>query len=880
MGKTLVIAEKPSVAADLARSLPGTFKKREGYLESDGHVVTWALGHLLTLAEPEEYDPRYKKWRTADLPILPSAFKLKPADARSSKQLALVLKLLRRADVERVVNACDAGREGELIFAYLWQTAGVNKPVERLWISSLTQQAIRDGLSRLRPAAELNRLEQAARSRAEADWLVGMNATRAATVRGRAALGGVVSLGRVQTPTLALLTRRERKIQAFVPEDYWLVGATIATPERASYPGHWFAGETTRLPTAERATAIVGRVRGQPGLVASVERREQTEAPPLLYDLTSLQRDANRRFGFSAARTLRAAQALYEQRKALTYPRTNSRYLTSDLIPRLKPTAQTLVSISQYQAPARYVLGLETLPLRRVVDDARVSDHHAIIPTTAEHAVEQFHPDEQQVFDLVARRFLAVFHPAVRYARTTVVTEVAGETFRTRGRVTLEAGWRGVYGTVPDEPTPAPDDEEERAELPPLAPGQAVRCVEAESEQRTTKPPPRYNEATLLSAMETAGKRIDDETLREAIKDSGLGTPATRAEIIETLLRREYLERTGKELTPTPKGLQVITLLESHPLTSAELTGTWEQRLHGIEQGNDDRRSFMRDIADFTRQTVEQLASLQTGELRPERAELGLCPRCGAQTGSIIRENSKAFGCTSWKSKDEPGCGFVIWKQVAGRTLTPEVVRQLLETGRTSEVLGGFKSRAGKSFRARLLLDPGGQVTFDLPTRPWREGGAEGSGVRGTEAPSVNLAPRKGRSARTRPVAGGGSAASSTTTSRNGSMAPVEPRDAEATARRAPAGSRAREEQAAAQSPPLAGAPRPPAPVVDGVDPAPYLRAAGLEVIDKRPAGALWVVDGDPPSPAVTALRVHGVRLRFAQKGGRLTKHRPAWFMR
>ncbi|HVG98092.1 MAG TPA: DNA topoisomerase 3, partial [Chloroflexota bacterium] len=731
MTKTLVVAEKPSVGQDLAKTLPGTFKKHEGYLEADGYVVTWAVGHLVTLAEPDEYDARYKKWRKADLPILPEAFKLAPADERAGKQLAVIQGLMRRPDVDRVINACDAGREGELIFAYIWQTAGVDKPVERLWISNLTARAIRDGFEHLRPAAEMARLEEAARSRAEADWLIGMNATRAATIRGRSALGGVVSLGRVQTPTLALLANRESEIRAFVPEDYWLVGATFevrdGARDGARYVGRWFRGEQTRLDAAAEAEAIVARVEGKPGAVAAAERKEQSEAPPLLYDLTSLQRDANRRFGFAASRTLRAAQSLYEDKKALTYPRTSSRYLPGDLVPQLKATAETLEPHGAYADAARYVLGLDALPLRRVVDDAKIGDHHAIVPTVATHAVEGFSPDEQRIFDLVARRFLAVFHPPARYARTTVITEVEGETFRTQGRVTLEVGWRGVYGAVPDEPGQPQEDEEERGELPQLTPGQSVRCVAAESEQRTTTPPPRYNEATLLSAMETAGKLVDDEALREALKERGLGTPATRAEIIETLIRRQYVERHGKDLTPTPKGMQVIALLGSHPLTSADLTGDWEKRLNEIEQGRVDRPGFMHGIEDFTRSTVEQIVNLDPGDLRPERAELGLCPRCGAETGEVIRENRRAYGCTSWKSAAEPGCGFVIWKTLAGRTISAEEARQLLANGRTDDVLAGFRSKAGRPFRARLLLDAEGKVTFDMPARPGGKGAADGA---------------------------------------------------------------------------------------------------------------------------------------------------------
>jgi DNA topoisomerase-3 len=715
--KTLVIAEKPSVARDLTDALPGTFENHDSYYESEDTVITFAVGHLVELIAPEEYDERFKKWRMDDLPIIPDEFRLHARDKKAEKQLKVIHKLLQRDDVGTVVNACDAGREGELIFAYIYETSGVDKPVERLWINSLTKTAIKEGFEHLRPGEQLRQLEAAARSRSEADWLVGMNATRAATIRGRAWVGGVVSLGRVQTPTLALLVKREREIQAFVPEPYWLVHAEFDP----RYEGLWFEGDETRLKEAKRAEEIAAKVSGKDGVVESVERKEQSERAPLLYDLTSLQRDANRRFGFSARRTLQAAQSLYEDKKAITYPRTSSRWLSGDLVPQLKPTAATLQPIGEYAAGARYVLDLQQLPLGRVVNDSKVDDHHAIIPTDVEHDVSRFSPDERRIFDLIARRFLAVFHPPARYARTTVVTLVEEERFRSRGKVTLEAGWRGVYGLLSDadaqQQRQDEEGENESAELPPLEQGQKVRCASAEVEAKETKPPPRYSEATLLSAMETAGKLIDDEELREAMKESGLGTPATRAETIETLIRREYIERAGKDLTPTPKGLQVITMLEEHPLTSPELTGNWEKRLTDIEHGTDDRAKFIDDIADFTRATVEKIAELDKEKLRPERVELGLCPRCGAETGEIIRENSKAYGCTSWKSREETGCGFVIWKRVAGRTITPELARQLLAEGRTKEVISGFKSRAGKPFRARLVLNGEGKVEFDFPAR-------------------------------------------------------------------------------------------------------------------------------------------------------------------
>jgi DNA topoisomerase-3 len=762
MAKTLVIAEKPSVGRDLAGALDGPFQRRKlddikpkrgrkkveeetaeeavekatskpkatrttrdeaVFLESDDYVITWAVGHLVQLAEPEEYDEKWKKWRMADLPIVPpNGFKLVPRDAKAKKQLKLIETLLKREDIDLVINACDAGREGELIFAYVYESVfGASPtsesrplPVERLWISSMTKQAIREGFEKLRPGEQMNSLELAARSRSEADWLVGMNATRAATIRGRAWVGGVVSLGRVQTPTLGMIVKREREIQAFVPEPYRLVHATFQPP----YQGLWFEGDETRIfGDLSRADQIVAKVSGQDGTVEKVERKEQSERAPLLYDLTSLQRDANRRYGFSARRTLQAAQSLYEGKKAITYPRTSSRYLSGDMVPQLKPTAGTLEPISDYTKAAEYVLALDQLPLQRVINDAKVDDHHAIIPTDVDHDVDAFTPDERRVFDLVARRFLAVFHPPARYARTTVITLVEEERFRTRGKVTLEAGWRAVYGVEPDHERQSEEEEKEGGEIPALQEGQTVRCIAAEIEDKMTRPPPRYTEATLLSAMETAGKLIDDEELREAMKDSGLGTPATRAETIEVLIRREYIERVGKDLQATPKGIQVISMLEENKLTSPELTGDWEHKLAEIENGQGDRVKFMKGIADFAKETVDQIAALDKEKLRPERVELGPCPRCGAVTGEIIRENSKAYGCTSWKSREETGCGFVIWKKVASRTLTPEIARQLIEERRTREVLSGFRSRNGKPFRARLVLNDEDKIEFEFPVR-------------------------------------------------------------------------------------------------------------------------------------------------------------------
>jgi DNA topoisomerase III len=722
MGKTLVIAEKPSVGRDLTKALPGQFTKHEGYLESDSHVVTWAVGHLVQLAEPDEYDAKYKKWRMADLPIVPDRFKLVVRDERSRKQMTVITKQLKRDDVDEVINACDAGREGELIFAWTYEKAAARKPVERLWLSSMTAKAIKDAFGSLRPGREMARLEQAARSRSEADWIVGMNATRAATIRLRSSFDGAVSLGRVQTPTLAILARREEEIRAFVPEPYWLVDATFEPTGGESgraYQGRLHVGANPRLKTAQDAEAVVSAVRGQSGEITKLEKSTKSERAPLLYDLTSLQREANTRFGFSARRTLAAAQRLYEEHKALTYPRTNSRFLTTDMAAEIKPIASLLGSSREYAKAAAYVTGLDVLPLGRVVNDAKVTDHHAIIPTNSEHRVEKMSDDDRRIYDMVVRRFLAVFHPEAVFENTRLETTVAEHVFRTRGRVLVVAGWRGVYGEGLDGDRNA-DDEDEGTDqtLPKLDQGEAVDTRKVESAEKETKPPRRYSDASLLAAMETAGKLLDDEELREAMKDSGIGTPATRAAIIERLIDVGYIERDGRSLVCTEKGLNVIRLLDEHPLTSPSLTGDWENRLEKIEQGAESREMFMRDIAAFAGETVIELDK-KLKEVRIPRANLGPCPVCGHD----IVENRKGFSC--W-SREDPGCGFVIWKSKAGKTLPAAVARELISRGRTEKPVTGFKGRSGRSFRARLALmqtdDGKWRVEFD---EPWAREGAK-----------------------------------------------------------------------------------------------------------------------------------------------------------
>jgi DNA topoisomerase III len=697
MSKTLVIAEKPSVGRDLAGALPGAFvqSKDKTHLVGEEYVITWAVGHLVGLADPESYDERLKKWRFADLPIVPPKFKLVPNDDKAKKQLQAVHRLMKDDDVALIVNACDAGREGELIFAYLYETSGVTKPVKRLWLNSMTRKAIEAAFQELRDGDEMRLLEEAARSRSEADWLVGMNATRAASIRLRAAFDGAVSLGRVQTPTLALVARREQEIRAFVPEPYWLVEADFAASGERLYSGRYLGGK--RIPEDD-ANRVVGDCRGQAGVVTKLEKKEEREAHELLYDLTSLQRHANTLFGFSARRTLAAAQRLYEEHKAITYPRTSSRFLTSDMIGEIKPTASLVGRNGKYSEAAAYVTRLDKLPLGRVVNDKKVEDHHAIIPTRSEHALDKMGPDESRVYDLVAKRFLAAFHPEAVYERTRVETTVAEHVFRTSGRVLLRAGWKSVYGEEAAKPARAEEDSGGDQLLQVLHEGEGVDTRAVEALRKETQPPRRYTEASLLAAMETAGKQIDDAQLREAMKDSGIGTPATRAAIIERLIQVGYVEREGRALHATEKGIHVISLLGEHPLTSAELTGNWERRLGMIEQGEDTRPAFMSDIVKFTTDTVAELDKLKG--VRVERANLGPCPVCGRD----VIENRKGYSC--W-TKDDPGCGFVIWKKKASKILPVSVVRELMETKRTAKPVPGFKGRSGRSFSAKLKLEQG-----------------------------------------------------------------------------------------------------------------------------------------------------------------------------
>ncbi len=695
MGKKLIIAEKPSVANDVARALGG-FTRRGEYFESDEYVLSSAIGHLLELVAPEQYEVKRGKWSFAHLPVIPPHFDLRPIE-KSAGRLKLLLGLIKRKDVDGLINACDAGREGELIFRYIQRHAASRKPVQRLWLQSMTQPSIREGFERLRTDREMHPLADAAVSRSESDWLVGINGTRAMTAF-NSKDGGFykTTVGRVQTPTLAILVEREQRIKSFVARDYWEVHGTFEG-RGGAYPGRWFDerferkdddpdARAERLWDQARAEAIRAKCLGKPGLVTE-ESKPTTQAPPLLYDLTSLQREANGRFGFSARATLSLAQALYERHKVLTYPRTDSRALPEDYVGPVKKTLDMLrgkTATTRGYAPfVDKILGEGWVrPNKRVFNNEKISDHFAIIPTL--QAPKHLSEAEHKLYDLVTKRFLAVFFPSAEFLVTTRITRVEGEPFKSEGRVMVQAGWLAVYGKEaadPDTPTLAP------------VPDGSAKTVAVEVQANQTKPPARYTEATLLSAMEGAGKLVEDEELREAMREKGLGTPATRASIIEGLIYEDYVHRTGRELQPTAKAFDLVYALDKFgidELRSPELTGTWEFKLKQMEQGRLRRKEFMEHIVETTRDLVERV---KRGTLADDTISTLTvkCPKCGGS----VNENYKKFQCAS--------CDFAIWKVIAGRRIESEEVEALITT-RAIGPLQGFRSRIGRPFAAMLKL--------------------------------------------------------------------------------------------------------------------------------------------------------------------------------
>jgi DNA topoisomerase-3 len=722
MTKTLVIAEKPSVAQDIVRALTpiaGKFDKHDDHFENERYVVTSAVGHLVEIQAPEEFDVKRGKWSFANLPVIPPRFDLKPVEKTKSR-LNAVVKLAKRKDVSELINACDAGREGELIFRLIEQYAGgakpLGKPVQRLWLQSMTPQAIRDGFNQLRSNAQMQGLADAARSRSEADWLVGINGTRAMTAFNSQGGGFfLTTVGRVQTPTLSLVVEREEKIRKFISRDYWEIHANFAA-QAGHYPGKWFDPQWKKNPedpeqradrvwSAEQARAIADAARGQAASV-SEESKPTTQAPGQLFDLTSLQREANSKFGFSAKTTLALAQALYERHKALTYPRTDSRALPEDYVPVAQQTFEMLANSGMaHLAPhARTALnGGYIKPNKRIFDNAKVSDHFAIIPTL--QAPGELSEAEQKLYDLVVRRFMSVFFPSAEYLVTTRISKVeqAGQTqhFKTEGKVLVKPGWLAIYGKEIASEVEGAKEGDKGQNLVPVQPGERPLANEVDAKALRTKPPARYSEATLLGAMESAGKQIEDETMRQAMQEKGLGTPATRAATIEGLLLEKYMLREGREIIPTAKAVQLMTLLrglEVKELARADLTGEWEYKLAQMEKGLLPRATFMQEIAAMTERIVKKAKEYDRDTIPGDYARLQApCPNCAG----VVTENYRRYACIG-KDGAEP-CGFSFGKSPAGRTFEPHEAETLLATHKIGP-LEGFRSKAGWPFTSDIVL--------------------------------------------------------------------------------------------------------------------------------------------------------------------------------
>ena len=745
MSKTLVIAEKPSVAQDIVRALTpvvGKFDKHDDHFENERYIITSAVGHLVEIQAPEEFDVKRGKWSFAHLPVIPPRFDLKPVEKTKSR-LAAVVKLARRKDVTHLINACDAGREGELIFRLIEQYAGgakgtLGKPISRLWLQSMTPQAIRDGFNQLRSDQQMQGLADAARSRSEADWLVGINGTRAMTAF-NSRDGGffLTTVGRVQTPTLSLVVEREEKIRAFVSRDYFEVHASFAA-QAGQYLGKWFdpqfkksddpEARADRLWDAQTAQQIADAVRGKPASVRE-ESKPSTQASPLLFDLTSLQREANGKFGFSAKTTLALAQALYEKHKALTYPRTDSRALPEDYLPVARQTFEMLAhSHMAHLAPyAQQALQNNYVrQTRRVFDDSKVSDHFAIIPTT--QAPSGLSEAEQKLYDLVVRRFMAVFFPNAEYQVTTRISQVEQHHFKTEGKVLIQPGWLAIYGKEAASEVEGSKDGDKGQPLVAVPPGECPLTEQVAPKGLKTKPPARYTEATLLGAMESAGKQVEDEELRSAMQEKGLGTPATRAAIIEGLLTEKYMLREGREIIPTAKAFQLMTLLrglEVKELCKPELTGEWEYKLAQMERGQLSRESFMQQIAAMTERMVQKAKEYDRDTIPGNYATLSApCPQCGG----IVKENYRRYACTGSNGQGE-GCGFSFTKSPAGRTFEVAAAEALLRDRRIGP-LEGFRSKAGWPFSAEVAIvrdEAAGnyKLEFDFGDDKAEEGAAE-----------------------------------------------------------------------------------------------------------------------------------------------------------
>ncbi|UCF97555.1 MAG: DNA topoisomerase III [Spirochaetaceae bacterium] len=631
--KSIVLAEKPSVGRELAQVL-GCRKKAKGYSEGDAYIVTWAMGHLVELADPQAYDERYRTWSLHYLPMLPERMKHRVIP-QTSGQFRTIQSLFRRRDVNNLIIATDAGREGELVARWIMRLGGWKGPYQRLWISSQTESAIREGFRTIKAGKDYDNLFRAAECRSEADWIIGLNISRALSCKFDARL----SAGRVQTPTLALIVAREKEINNFKPESYWQVYADFG-----SYTGLWrSSGGVTRIKEEKRAREIAAKVQGKEGRIIKLEAKDKTEPPPLAYDLTALQREANSRLGFSAQKTLSTLQGLYERHKLVTYPRTDSRYISKDIVPTLKDRLQAVLS-SRYRSTVQQLLAGEIKPGSRFVNDAKVSDHHALLPTEQRADPQRLGPDERALWEMIVARFLAVLSPDYRYKSITLITEAEGEQFLSRGIQVIDAGWKAIEESVSDRQEE--EDEAPEQELSTHRQGETVRVVGTEVKQGFTKPPPRYTEATLLDAMEHAGRFIEDKELKASIAQGGIGTPATRAEIIEKLLSHYYIERRGRTLFPTPRGLELLDLVPGD-LRSPELTARWEQRLSRIAKGEEKAGDFNRDIRRNATELVEMVKA-STASYQPRSLSNEPCPVCGKMMMPVSdKKGRKMLVCQS-----------------------------------------------------------------------------------------------------------------------------------------------------------------------------------------------------------------------------------------
>lgn len=700
----VVITEKPSVAKDIA-TVVGANNRKEGFYEGNGIQISWAFGHLIQLIDPEEYDDSLKKWDLKTLPIIPKTFKTKLVDDPGvQRQFNVIKMLINDEKTEEVICATDAGREGELIFRLIYEKAECNKPIKRLWISSQTDQAIKEGFESLAEGQKYNPLYHSALSRAEADWLIGMNATRGYTVRCSQG-AGVMSVGRVQTPVLKMIVDRYRENKNFESKPFYEISGRFIH-QNGDYQGKWFSKDKeTRFFNKADAEALLEKINASnQGEIKSLTKKTKKEQPPLLYDLTELQKDANKRYKFSADETLKLTQSLYEKHKVLTYPRTSSRYLSKDIAPKLPERLANLAETPEYETLASDIKTNNLKLSSRLINDQKVTDHHAIIPTEKKPVISEFTRDEARIYDLVIKRFLAAYLGDCVKDSTEIITTLNNETFKTIGIIIKEQGWRKAYLSED-----ASKDENDENVLPDMAKKDPVETRDVNLQEGKTKAPPLYTEASILAAMETAGHQCDDEELREAMKECGLGTPATRASILERLLKVGYVSREKNKFTALPKGEFLIDSIQNGELLSAELTGNWEKKLNDMAQGRYSRGTYMEEIQEFAEKIVEDVSSMEVkGAPLPEgTTSYGACPKC--EDGFVI-DSPKSYSCHQWRHTQ---CDFTVWKEINGKQISAKLLKELLSEGKTQKVIKGFTSRGGKKFDAFLKLTDG-KVGFEF----------------------------------------------------------------------------------------------------------------------------------------------------------------------